>query len=236
MVSALRDRDAIVSDRVAAAVSAVPRHLFAPDEPLERAYEANTTLAPKTDANGEELSVVSAAHIQAVMLEQAQIERGMNVLEIGSGGYNAALMAELVGPEGSVTTVDIDPDIVARARVCLDTAGYDRVRLLEVDAEHGVPEYAPFDRIIVTAGAWDIPPVLLDQLAADGMIVVPLLAHGPDAEAVAARYLDLLRRWARDHRRRGAARIAYVLNTADTTELTGWHAAKRHGLVAVTWS
>jgi protein-L-isoaspartate(D-aspartate) O-methyltransferase len=96
MVNALRDLDAITSDRIAAAFSAVPRHLFAPGEPLERVYDVNTTLAPKIGASGAELSVVSAAHIQACELGQAQIEPGMNVLEVGTGGYNAALIAELV--------------------------------------------------------------------------------------------------------------------------------------------
>ena len=87
MVNALRDLDAIGSDRIAAAFSVVPRHLFAPGEPLERVYDINTTLAPKTDASGEELSVVSAPHIQAFELGQAQIESGMNVLEVGTVLY-----------------------------------------------------------------------------------------------------------------------------------------------------
>jgi len=114
-------------------------------------YDPNATLAPKTDADGAATSVVSAAHIQAVMLEQAQLEPGMNVLEIGSSGYNAALIAELVGSDGAVTTIDIDPDIVARATTNLRSAGYDRVRVVQADAEHGLARYAPYDRIIVTA-------------------------------------------------------------------------------------
>jgi protein-L-isoaspartate(D-aspartate) O-methyltransferase len=60
-------------------------------------------------------------------------------------------------------------------------------------------------------------------------------AHGPNAEAVAARYVEVLRRWARDHRRRGAARIEYLPNPIETAHLTGWHTAKRHGAVAVCW-
>lgn len=91
-------------------------------------------------------------------LEQAGLRPGMQVLEIGSGGYNAALMAELVGEGGEVTTVDIDPEVADRARSCLTEAGYSRVTLVLADAEGGVPERAPYDRILVTAGAWDIPP------------------------------------------------------------------------------
>src|SRR5262249_23692318 len=100
------------------------------------------------------------------------------VLEVGSGGYNAALLAELVGPSGQVTTIDIDPDITERARSLLDAAGYPRVNVVLADAEGGVPEHAPYDRILVTAGAWDIPQAWVDQLAGDGRLVVPLQVRG----------------------------------------------------------
>jgi protein-L-isoaspartate(D-aspartate) O-methyltransferase len=102
----------------------------------------------------------------------------MRVLEVGSGGYNAALIAEIAGPGGQVTTVDIDPDVTSRARTCLDAAGYGQVRVVLADAEDGVPDGAPYDRIIVTAGAWDIAPAWISQLAADGRLVVPLRLGG----------------------------------------------------------
>lgn len=92
----------------------------------------------------------------------------MRVLEIGSGGYNAALIAELVGETGQVTTVDIDPDVADRAQSCLAAAGYHRVNVVVADAEGGVPKHAPYDRMIVTVGAWDIPPAWSDQLAEGG--------------------------------------------------------------------
>lgn len=178
MVAELRDEGLITTDRVAAAMNAVPRHAFAPGEPLEKVYQTNTTLVPKIDADGRQTSVVSASHIQAIQLEQADVRPGMNVLEIGSGGYNAALIAELVGPTGSATTVDIDADIVDRARAGLSRAGYEQVNVVLADAEHGVPQHAPYDRIIVTVGAWDIPPAWLDQLTPTGRIVVPLRFAG----------------------------------------------------------
>jgi protein-L-isoaspartate(D-aspartate) O-methyltransferase len=174
MVAALREEGLIISESVAAAMSAVPRHDFAPGEPLEKVYQTDTTLVPKIDAEGRQTSVVSASHIQAIQLEQADVRPGMNVLEIGSGGYNAALISEIVGPTGSVTTVDIDADIVDRARAGLARAGYEQVNVVLADAEQGVPQNAPYDRIIVTVGAWDIPSAWLDQLAPDGRIVVPL--------------------------------------------------------------
>ncbi|WP_165947216.1 methyltransferase, FxLD system [Micromonospora sp. 15K316] len=178
MVTKLREEGLITSDSVAAAMNAVPRHDFAPGEPLEKVYQTDTTLVPKIDAQGRQTSVVSASHIQAIQLEQAEVWPGMNVLEIGSGGYNAALIAEIVGPTGSVTTVDIDADVVNRARAGLRRAGYEQVNIVHADAEHGVAQHAPYDRIIVTVGAWDIPPAWLDQLTPDGRIGVPLRFAG----------------------------------------------------------
>ena len=178
MVSELRDLGALRTDEVVAAFHTVPRHRFAPGEPLESVYAANSPLVTKRNADGLAISSVSAAHIQATMLEQAQITPGMRVLEVGSGGYNAALIAELVGDTGEVTSVDIDPDIVARAQECLAAAGYDKVNVVLADAEGGVPEHAPYDRVIVTVGAWDIPPAWIDQLSEDGWIVVPFRFRG----------------------------------------------------------
>jgi protein-L-isoaspartate(D-aspartate) O-methyltransferase len=77
----------------------------------------------------------------------------MRVLEIGSGGCNAALLAELVGPAGQVTTADIDPEVTGRARAFLAEAGYRQVNIVLADGEAGVAAFAPYDRIIVTAGA-----------------------------------------------------------------------------------
>ena len=178
MVATLREEGLITTEGVAAAMNAVPRHDFAPGEPLEKVYQTNTTLVPKIDAQGRQTSVVSASHIQAIQLEQADVQPGMNVLEIGSGGYNAALIAEMVGPTGSATTVDIDADVIDRARAGLQRAGYGQVNVVLADAEHGVAQHAPYDRIIVTVGAWDIPPTWLDQLTPDGRIVVPLRFAG----------------------------------------------------------
>lgn len=178
MVAELRELGAIQSERVAAAIGTVPRHLFVPGEPLDMAYAPTRAIVTKRNEHGAATSSLSEAHIQAVMLEQAQLEPGMTVLEIGTGGYNAALIAELVGDTGKVISVDIDPDIVDRARDCLTAAGYDQVIVVLADAENGVPDHAPYDRVIVTAGAWDIPPAWSHQLADGGRIVVPLRMRG----------------------------------------------------------
>lgn len=178
MIADLRELGAIRNGRVAQAFRAVPRHLFAPGETLEAAYAANSSVVTRRDERGVALSTVSAAHIQATMLEQAALRPGMRVLEIGSGGCNAALLAELVGEAGEVTSIDIDPKVVDRARHCLAAAGYDAINLVVGDAEGGVMDHAPYDRVIVTAGAWDIPPAWSRQLAEGGRIVVPLRLRG----------------------------------------------------------
>lgn len=178
MVAELRKLEVIRSDAVARAVGAVPRHVFAPGEPLERCYAAKTILQTKRDERGVPISMISAADIQAMMLEQAQLVPGMRVLEIGSGGYNAALIAELVGDTGQVTTVDIDAEVIDRTRRCLDAAGYDRVHAVVADAADGVPAHAPYDCIIATTSAWDVPPAWTDQLAEGGRLVVPLRMRG----------------------------------------------------------
>lgn len=178
MVDELIAEGTIVSAPVEAAMRKVPRELFAPGVNLAEVYHAYTSVVTKRDTDGNSISSVSAPHLQAHMLEQAEITVGMRILEIGSGGYNAALLAEIVGPSGQVTTVDIDKEITDRASRLLGEAGYSRVNIVLADAEGGVPEYAPYDRILVTAGAWDIPSAWVAQLAQGGRLLVPLQVRG----------------------------------------------------------
>ncbi|GGK13450.1 hypothetical protein GCM10010124_02520 [Pilimelia terevasa] len=191
LVHSLRGKGIIRTDRVAAAFAAVPRHLFTPDASLDDAY-ADAIVATKRDDDGVVISSVSAPNIIALMLEQAEIEPDMRVLEIGSGGYNASLISELVGPGGEVTTIDIDQDVVDRARDCLAAAGYTNVNVEQGDGEFGVARYAPYDRIIVTAGAWDIPPAWTEQLALGGRIIVPVRISGLTRSVVFERDGDRL--------------------------------------------
>jgi len=165
-------------EAVVAALRRVPRHLFTPDVPLTRAYEDTSSIVTKRNERGVSLSSVSVPFMVAGMVAQLDVRPGQSVLEIGSGGYQAALLRELVGPKGSVTTVDIDPAVAGRARACLDAAGYGDVRVLCADGDFGAPGHGPFDRIIVAVQGWDIPPAWTGQLASDGRLVVPLLLGG----------------------------------------------------------
>jgi protein-L-isoaspartate(D-aspartate) O-methyltransferase len=176
----LRAGGIITYQSVEHAFRTVPRERFVPaGTPLDVAYNADNAVATKTNERGVMISSISAPFIQARMIEQAKIEPGMSVLEIGSGGYNAALLAEVVGPEGRVVSTDIDPEVTDRASALLDATGYgSRVTVVLADAEYGVPTSEPFDRILVTAGAWDIPPGLLAQLIPSGVLVVPLRMNG----------------------------------------------------------
>jgi protein-L-isoaspartate(D-aspartate) O-methyltransferase len=167
----------IRDERVAAAFEAVPRHVFVPGAPLDIAY-ADDVVPMKQNQAGVVTSSVSQPSIVALMLQQAVIRPGDRVLEIGSGGYNAALMRELAGPDGAVTSVDIDPEVTGRARESLDEAGYGDVAVVRADGAFGVPERAPYDRIVVTVTAWDIAGAWLRQLRPDGRIVVPLRMRG----------------------------------------------------------
>ncbi|MEU8238512.1 methyltransferase, FxLD system [Actinoplanes missouriensis] len=175
MIQELRKGGAIVSEEVAAAFSAVPLHDPLP-QTLNPACDLGLAAAPGGDFCGA--GVVSDVEMRAVMLEQAQIERGMKVLAVGSGGYTAALVAELVGATGQVTTVDADLDLTSRAAAFLRTTGYSKVRVSTADTKHLVPEQSPFDRIVVRTDAWDIPPAWIDSLTPVGRIVVPLRFAG----------------------------------------------------------
>ncbi|RST17883.1 methyltransferase, FxLD system [Streptomyces sp. WAC04770] len=178
VVDELRAGGDISSSEIEAVMRKVPRHAFIPGTPLDKAYDTYAAVITKTDEHGVQLSSVSAPQIQAMMLEQAQVKPGMRVLEIGSGGLNAAYLAELVGEHGDVVTVDIDPVVTERAHRLLNEHGYDRVRVLTADAAEPIPELGEVDVVMVTAGAWDIAPAWTAQLKQGGRLVVPLRMRG----------------------------------------------------------
>ncbi|MFB7763516.1 methyltransferase, FxLD system [Streptomyces xiamenensis] len=181
LVNTLLAKGMITSPEVERAFRAVPREQFVADgTPLEVTYSLDASVPIRRDANGVVISSTSAAYIQARMIEQAGLGPGMSVLEIGSGGYNAALLAEVVGRQGRVVSVDIDPLVTDRAGELLDAAGYgDRVTVVQADAEKPIPGLdEPVDAVLVTAGAWDIEPSWLDHLSDTGTLVVPLRMNG----------------------------------------------------------
>ena len=168
----------IADDRIAAALREVPRHLFLPHLPPEVAY-ADDAIVTKRDAEGQPISSSSQPAIMAIMLHQLGLAPGQRVLEIGAGtGYNAALMKYLTGPQGTVVSVDIDPQLVEGARDHLASAGYPDVTVVAADGAEGYLPGAPYDRIIATVGVSDLSPAWLDQAAPGARIVVPLDVRG----------------------------------------------------------
>jgi protein-L-isoaspartate(D-aspartate) O-methyltransferase len=178
LVDLLVAQGSIERPEVEAAFRAVPRHLFLPSHALEAVY-ADDSISTKLEG-GQVVSSSSRPSLMARMLEQLAPRPGQRVLEIGTGtGYNAALLAHLVGPEGWVTSVEIDQDLADSARANLERAGVRNVTVLCRDGGEGCPEGAPYDRVLLTVGSWDVSPAWSEQLAGDGRLVLPLSLAGP---------------------------------------------------------
>jgi protein-L-isoaspartate(D-aspartate) O-methyltransferase len=160
----LRARD-IRDERVLAAMEAVPRELFVPEELLERAYDD----AALPIGAGQ---TISQPYMVARICEALALRGRERVLDVGAGsGYQAAVLAELAR---SVYTIERLPELAARARGNLVDAGYERVDVRVGDGTLGLPEAAPFDAIAVAAAAPELPHSLYDQLRPAGRIVVPV--------------------------------------------------------------
>ncbi|HEX5403210.1 MAG TPA: methyltransferase, FxLD system [Pseudonocardiaceae bacterium] len=178
LVTRVREQEGARHDPVTTALRAVPRHLFLPGLPPESVY-VDEAIVTKRDGDGRPISSSSQPAIMATMLDQLDLAPGHRVLEIGAGtGYNAALLDHVVGADGQVISVDIDPDVVEQARTNLTAAGHAAVRVECVDGVGGFEEQAPYDRMIATVGVWDLAPAWLAQLRPDGRIVVPLDLNG----------------------------------------------------------
>jgi protein-L-isoaspartate(D-aspartate) O-methyltransferase len=154
----------------------VPRHFFLPDLPLEEVY-SDKAIVTKTE-NGVPVSSSSQPAIMAVMLEQLGLSDGDNVLEIGAGtGYNAALLSDLAGSTGHVTTIEIDDQVAAWARKNLERANISNVDLVHADGGLGYSANAPYAAVIATVGVWDLSPHWIEQLRDGGTLVAPLWFH-----------------------------------------------------------
>jgi len=168
MVAGLRGRGLVFSERVEKALLKVPRHLFVPESARSQAYRDT----PLPIGDGQ---TISAPHMVAVMAEALELREGHKVLEIGAGsGYNAAVMAELVGPTGKVITLERHPSLADKAAQVLLEAGYTNVQVVVGDGSLGYPEEAPYDRISVTCGAPRVPNPLVEQLRDGGIMLIPV--------------------------------------------------------------
>jgi protein-L-isoaspartate(D-aspartate) O-methyltransferase len=169
-------RRGIKDPRVLDAMGAVPRHLFVPPDDRAHAYEDRALPL-------EVGQTISQPYIVAYMSEALRVGAGDRVLEVGTGsGYQTAVLARLAG---EVFTVERIGDLQGAAREVLETLGVANVRFLVGDGTLGWEEHAPYDRILVTAGAPDVPGPLKEQLSADGgRMVIPV--GDPDVQELVA--------------------------------------------------
>ncbi len=175
-VKALIMEGILRSESVIRAMLRVPREEFVPPHLKKYAYVDS----PLSIGYGQ---TISAPHMVAMMCEYLELDVGHKVLEVGTGsGYHAAVVAEIVAPSdapkekwGHVYTMEIVPELVRFATDNLRRTGYlDRITIIHGDGSKGYAEKAPFDRILVTAAAPDIPKPLVDQLKPGGVMVIPV--------------------------------------------------------------
>jgi protein-L-isoaspartate(D-aspartate) O-methyltransferase len=158
-------RRGISDQAVLRAMDEVPREYFVAAEFVDSAY-ADQALPI---ACGQ---TISQPYVVGYMTEQLDLDAAHRVLEIGTGsGYQAAVLSRIVR---EVVSIERYRTLASAARERLKTLGYDNVTILTGDGFNGAPEHAPFDRIIVTAAADDVPDALVTQLGANGKLVLPL--------------------------------------------------------------
>ncbi len=182
-------RRGIDDPRVLEAMTRVPRELFVPPEERHLAYEDAALQLPCGQT-------ISQPFIVAVILQALGLVGGEHVLDVGTGsGYQAALLRTLAA---EVVSIERIPELAAQALRNLEAAGITDVDVLVGDGSLGLPDRAPFDGIAVAAGADEIPPALLEQLAPGGRLVLPLrdrlvlVSEGALVPLVPARFVPLV--------------------------------------------
>lgn len=173
----------IKDEKVLEAMLKVPRHLFVPEGFLHQAYEDY----PLPIGQGQ---TISQPYIVAAMTEALQVNKGHKVLEIGTGsGYQTAILAELAE---MVYTVEIVEELSLAARKVLNRLDYRNIRFRVGDGNEGWKEFAPFDRVMVTAAAENIPYALIEQLVEGGRMVVPVGSYGSQSLVLGVKHKNRL--------------------------------------------
>lgn len=158
------------SPRVLAVLREMPRHVFVPEHSIEEAYCDH----PLPIGFG---ATISQPTVVGMMSEALELDGTQRILEVGTGsGYQAAVLCQLAH---HVDTIEMVPELAHRARAALTQVGCTNVDVFIGDGWAGLPERAPYDRIVVTAAPDHLPEALVDQLADGGLLVVPV---GPQTQ------------------------------------------------------
>jgi protein-L-isoaspartate(D-aspartate) O-methyltransferase len=165
LILSLRREGFLRTQRVISAFRSVPREGFLPGKLSEHAYSDQ----PLPIGRGQ---TISAPHMVAVMTELLEPDSRDIVLEVGAGsGYQAAILSKLVK---EVFTVELEGELTGFARSNLERAGIRNVEVIHGDGSRGLPEKAPFDKILVTCAVEDIPAPLIGQLKEGGIVTAPV--------------------------------------------------------------
>jgi protein-L-isoaspartate(D-aspartate) O-methyltransferase len=165
LATRITEHTGIEDTRILDAFRRVPRHAFVPPELRDHAHE-DRALAIGLG------QTISQPSMIALMLKALDCAPEHRVLEVGAGsGYAAALLGELVA---EVHAIEVLPELAARAEGTLRSLGIDNVTVYTGNGSHGLPQHAPFDRILVSAAAEHVPPALLTELAVGGRIAIPV--------------------------------------------------------------
>jgi protein-L-isoaspartate(D-aspartate) O-methyltransferase len=163
-------RGYLKSERIEKALLKVPREDFIPRNYRDYAYREVPLPLP-----GEQ-ATISCPHSYPLFYEPLGLDKGHRFLEVGSGsGYGAAVAREIVGPDGLIVSVEIDPLTFEFAKGNLENAGYRDIVLVTGDGGLGYPEMRPYDRIAVTAACIEIPSPLIEQLGIGGKVISPIV-------------------------------------------------------------
>ncbi len=171
MVRRLENFGYIKSRQVKKAMLKVDRKDFVPEEYKDLAYADQPLPIPGN-------VTISAPHMHAILLEELELNKGMKVLEIGFGsGILLAYIAEIVGKKGMVFGVEINKQAFEFGKKNLEKYGYENVKIFLKDGKKGLPEFAPYDRIVCSAAAKRIYDEWIQQLKTNGILITPLGTH-----------------------------------------------------------
>jgi len=197
-VAALTEQGLLKSERIRQALLKVPREDFIP-----RLYRDYAYLEVPLPLPGVQ-STISCPHSYPLFYEPLGLDRSHRFMEIGLGsGYGAAIAREVVGDEGLVVAVEINPVTFAFAQRNLEQAGYRDLVLVNADGGLGHPERQPYDRIAITAACSEVPPPLIAQLAMGGKLIAPVIEDD-------AQILTLVEKTAEGVKREKVCPVLYV--------------------------